>query len=1137
MVYQDKKVVDLRKGDSIMNKIQKKIASFLMILACMIQFFPVYGTETKPDSSFDDTIAYAKLGSVVETKEMSIRSVNGDPFTVVERDGKEGYLMKTDWKTLWLMCDVPKTAINGNPERKNYDVEIEYYDEGKGRMVLAYPVIKDGKTVNEESEAIYMKDDLCWKTATFTMQNPCFSSHMQGVQGVDFELATRSEFYGFSKGNIIVSSVKLKERTDKKNVEIDITSPHFGNHFFTGDDIDFDISINNITKETIEADVLVEAVDEFLNVPLSKTEKVTLKPGENTIKLNEKFGHYGYYYLFATVTSGDQVYSQKRTNFSYAYSSNGEFINDKFGYSCHWVKSWWRDAIDGGIEVAHKAGVGWMRDEHEWSEVEKEKGKHEVYDVFTKAVDKMHEQNIKFLCILAFGNDLYDGEKTVPYTEEGLTGWANYCAFMAKTLKGKASYFEVWNEYNHTPFNQRPDIADNDHYYTLLKRTYEAVNPIAPEIPLCGFTTAGISTGLMTATFEQGGADYLGAASYHLYPSGIDPTKTTILRDHRTVSEVCDKYKPELKTFLTETGYNATNVDRYLHARYDVTAFVLSQEDNILDRYFIYDYICDGNDGDNTENNFGSLEAKSQTYRVPFSARPAFISLSAMNNIMGTPDYVEKISAQDNTAFAYHFKRTQDGKDITVLWSNEPSAYLAVDFGKENLEVRDMYGNIINPYNKNGIYSFNLNSDPVYVIGEYEHIKEATPDIDISDVSLKAPIGEDVILTIYKHIPDDMKIEFTFGEYSLSKLMNEPEFHGNKAEIKLHLDAQKLGKKEKMKLKLYNDQSVFYSGDINIEYVEAVEVTGTTRSYSENDLTRWILDLEIKSNYYTSKPKAILKITSPNEFSKLIKPKNVPVLRPKETRKFSLNLPKISSLTSYRFGADLKLDNGDVVAVNLPIDFAVGFYAKNKPKIDGVIEPGEYNKDSVLVSNRYDQVVELISEGTWKGVEDQSAKSYAMWDEEYFYFACEVTDDVFSQAYTGSSIWRGDCIQLGLSYASRNGKPDSKSYSELGIARTDDGKIEIVNWSAESGTDPSSKDTVCAIERVENKTIYEVRFPWKQIVPEGAEMKAGSQLGFSMIVNESDGGARMGWIEFGAGVGDTKDPADFATIYLMGLTN
>lgn len=1120
-----------------MKKRGRRLASVLIVFALIIQLLPIYGVDIDSEPYFDDAIAYAKLGSSVKTSGMSVRSVNGNPFTVVERDGKEGYLLKTDWKTLWLMCDVSKTLINGNSERKNYDVEIEYYDEGKGRLVLAYPVIRNGKTVNEETEAVYMQDDSCWKKATFTMQNPCFSSHMQGVQGVDFELSARSEYYGFSKGNIIVSSVKLKERTDKANVEIDITSPHFANHFFTGDDIDFDISINNLTKETYDAEVLVEVVDEFLNVPLSKTEKVTLKPGENKIKLKEKFEHYGYHYLFITVKSEDKLYAQKRTNFSYAYSSNGELINDKFGYSCHWAASRYSDAIDGGIEVAHKAGVGWMRDEYTWATVEKEKGNYQVSDVFTKYVDKMEEQDIKLMFILSAGNSLYDGVNSVPYTEEGLKGWADYCAFMAKTLKGKAEYFEVWNEYNFTLFNDNADIANNKHYYTLLKSTYDAVQSVTSEIPLCGFATAGISTGLMTETFEQGGADYLEAASYHLYHAGVDPTKTTYFRDYCTVRDVCDNYKPELETFLTETGYSATEVDRYLHARYDVTAFVISQENNTLDHYFIYDYICDGNDGDNKENNFGVLEAKTQTYRVPFSARPAFISISAMNNILGTPDYVEKISAQDNTAFAYHFKRTQDNKDVTVLWSNEPSAYLSVDFGKDNLEVRDLYGNIIDTYNKNGVYSFNLNSAPVYVIGEYESIKEATPDIDISDVSLKAPMGENVVLTIYKHIPDDMNIEFTLGEYSLSKLMNKPEFKGNKAEIKLYLDAQKLGKKEKMKLKLYNDKTVFYSGDINIEYVEALEVVGSTRYYSQSDLTRWILDLEIKSNYYTSKPEGTMKIVAPDDFSRLIKPRAIPVLKPKETRKISLNLPKISSLTSYRFGADLKLDNGKVVSVTFPIDFAIGVYAKNKPKIDGVIEEGEYNKEFVLVSNRYDQVVELINQGSWKGALDQSANSYVMWDEEYLYFACEVTDDVFSQPYSGSSIWRGDCIQLGLSYASRNGSPNSKSYTELGVAKTDEGEIEIINWSVESGTDPSTKDTICAIERVGNKTYYEARFPWKQIAPKGAQVKAGSQLGFSMIVNECDGGSRMGWIEFGAGVGDSKDPVDFTTIYFINATN
>lgn len=485
-----------------------------------------------------------------------------------------------------------------------------------------------------------------------------------------------------------------------------------------------------------------------------------LTPGANTFKLNEEFNRYGYFFLHVTATAKDKsMYSFERTNFSYAYSSNGKFVNDKFGYSCHWEAAKYRGAIEGGIESAHRAGVGWMRDEHVWANVEKEKGKYEPSPYFTQYVEEMEEHDVKLYFLFGMGNGLYDGAGAVPYTEEGLEGWKNYCKFMARTLKDKAEAFEVWNEYNHLPFNSNPEVANNQHYYKLLKAAYEGARSEAPDVPIVGFATAGLAVGLYTTTFDLGGADFMDAVSYHLY-LGKDPSKSTLSRDHQTVRSVCDAYKPELKTVLSETGYNSVKVDRYLHARYDVISFVMSQENNILDLYFIYDYICDGNSPDNTEHNFGSLESWNQKYRVPFSARPAFISISAMNNILGTPDYVEKISAQDDTAFAYHLKRTQDNKDVTVLWTNEPSAYMTVDFGKGGLEILDMYGNKIDTYNKNGIYSFNLSGDPIYVVGEYESIKEARPDIDISDVSLKAPIGEEAVITIYKYIEDIQIIRF-----------------------------------------------------------------------------------------------------------------------------------------------------------------------------------------------------------------------------------------------------------------------------------------------------------------------------------------------------------------------------------------
>lgn len=1110
---------------------RRAFVSFLLIISIVIQSitFLAFAEENIEDG----VVASAYLGKTLKGTKMNVFSNERNVFPIAEREGKEGWVMKSDWKLSWLICDVDSSVVNGNAESKNYDVEIEYYDEGNGHFCLTYLSSFGGESKVIESDKVSLKNDLCWKTVTITMQCPAFDTSLNGG---DFRVITRSEYWGFSKTNVIISSVKVRERKDVSTVGIKVSSPVFGNNFFTGEELDFDIEFNNTENKTVEVDVIYEVFDEYKTKAFTKTEKMTLKPGITKHKFNEEFEYYGMLDFNVTVRCEEKnIYSTQKEYFSYNYSSNGKFVNDKFGYTCHWRNNNYKKAMDEGIPMARKAGVGWMRDELPWRDVEKEKGVLSTPPEF-RFVDIMEENDINLYFLIASGNKFYDGEKSVPYTEEGLEGWKRYCAYMTEQVKGKAEWIEVWNEYNHAWFNDNFERANNEHYYTLLKYAYEGIRSVDKDIKIAGFCTAGIVTGLYTTVFEMGGAEMIDAISYHNYYHA-SPNTVSILRDHQTVRNIADRYKPELETWFSETGYTSVKTDMAKHAPYDVQAFVLSQENNTLDCYIIYEYICSGVDPNNSEANFGALECSSQQYREPFGARPAFVANSAMCNIMGTPDYVSKISAQDNTTFAFRFKRTQDNKDVAVMWSSKPSAYMAIDFGKDDLEVYDMYGNKLNPYHKNGVYSFNIGDEPVYVVGDFEKFEESAPDIDISDVSIKAPIGETVVITAYKNIEEDMDIEVTFDEYSKTILLEEPKFVGNKAEIKLKVNSSTTGKSEILNLRLHNGDSTYYNGKISIEYVDALEVSGKTRQYKIDDITRWVLDLEIKSNYYTSSPDGKMTITGPSDFANLIAPIKIEKIKPQETKKLSIHLPKINKFTSYWFNSDILMNNNDLVKTNFTIDFAVAAYAKNKPTIDGKIEAGEYNSRTALNAYRFDQVYELQTPNSWKGEKDLSFKSYIMWDEEYLYLASEVTDDVFCQPYTGTNIWQGDCVQAAFAYAMHNNNTASRSYTEMGVAKSNNGEITMEKWNVETNTDPTNKNTICGIERIGDKTGYEIRIPWTEIVPEGEVVKNGTKIGFSMLVNDDDTYGRRGWIEFGSGVGRTKDVSQFATIYLTDLTN
>jgi len=102
----------------------------------------------------------------------------------------------------------------------------------------------------------------------------------------------------------------------------------------------------------------------------------------------------------------------------------------------------------------------------------------------------------------------------------------------------------------------------------------------------------------------------------------------------------------------------------------------------------------------------------------------------------------------------------------------------------------------------------------------------------------------------------------------------------------------------------------------------------------------------------------------------------------------------------------------------------------------------------------------------------------------------------------------------------------------VGTALSPEGVV-FVKYSNESGTTMDTTESISAVKRKGNKTVYEVRMPWSEAVPKGAEIKPNTEIGFSMLVNDNDGTGRRGWIEFGSGIGVYKAVDEFARIRLV----
>ena len=216
------------------------------------------------------------------------------------------------------------------------------------------------------------------------------------------------------------------------------------------------------------------------------------------------------------------------------------------------------------------------------------------------------------------------------------------------------------------------------------------------------------------------------------------------------------------------------------------------------------------------------------------------------------------------------------------------------------------------------------------------------------------------------------------------------------------------------------------------------------------------------------------------------------------------------------------------------MDFTAARFAKTKPKIDAVLENGEWDTATYLYSDSLEQV--YLSAGyVWNGVNDLSAKTIISYDEDNLYLYLDVTDDIHSANDKDSTIWKNDSVQFGITFAQREHDVFvGGTFTEISFSDTPDGAI-VWRHASEGNAFPTGKveSAEVAFRREGTHSYYEVSVPWKEITANSIDFDTLSKIGFSMLVNDNDGQGRKGWIEYGSGIGKSKDTSLFTFLNVL----
>jgi polysaccharide biosynthesis protein PslG len=162
-----------------------------------------------------------------------------------------------------------------------------------------------------------------------------------------------------------------------------------------------------------------------------------------------------------------------------------------FGVNIHfkdvWVRAKYKDDDLGQEVIALKnAGIGWVRRDMRWSDVEPEAGKYD-FSLYDQLVGALHGAGFRILLTLDYSNKNYENN-AAPSTDQGRAAFARFAATAALRYAGKVDVWEIYNEPNSPFWTPAPDA---DQYVLLANQATAAIRKAVPGAVIVGPALAG----------------------------------------------------------------------------------------------------------------------------------------------------------------------------------------------------------------------------------------------------------------------------------------------------------------------------------------------------------------------------------------------------------------------------------------------------------------------------------------------------------------------------------------------------------------------------------------------------------------------------------------------------------------------
>ncbi|MBT2518438.1 hypothetical protein J7E29_13420 [Streptomyces sp. ISL-90] len=820
----------------------------------------------------------------------------------------------------------------------------------------------------------------------------------------------------------------------------------------------------------------------------------------------------GWYEVDLVATAADGTTHAAGTDFSvlepYDFSDS---TDGRLSVATHYGMSWPLDSAP----LLARAGFSSARDEAYWAGQETTAGAFSWQPKVNAYQAKLEELSVDQFHILSYGNPLYF-EDEAPSTPEGREAFARYALASVEKFGTDDTIYEVWNEWN---WRDRDGAAGASaaHYVALLEVVVPAVKAEYPDAVLVGPALAPMEDweGWFREFATLGGLELVDAVSTHPYTFPQNPEGSARFEGHvDTLRGIMAEHGVDKPMYLSEVGWptstNSTGVTELTQAKHLVRAQLLAFADDI-ERFTIYDFMDDGLDPAENEHRFGIVRNANDP-RGAFTPKPAYVSNAVLARQIDELPFDRTV---DLGTDVHDVVFAGDGREVHAVWSTAPDGGALAFTTGGPVTVTDFYGakTTLTP-NANGAVTVSVGGEPVYVTGE------SITDVEVTTAfALQVDgeiVGDDASGTVVAdNTSGTAPLHFTVNAGGADTTGTAAA--GAAGEAAVTYPAQNSA----------GDRRYTATVSVDGDRVAWLSTTGVAASPLTLTGTHAVAE--------DGTEQLILRVANSSSRAVTV-----------DAVAWTIGESTGTGLESAEIAAEQTVDLVVPVAVTAAVAWSATLTRGDTPPIagSGTLKPigasTEVVHHTVTVDGMVDLAlaeangIDLTADGApavtgWEGEQDLSGTLWLTHDADNLYVTASMVDDAHANPGTGSDIWRGDGIQVGITAGAPGETP---RVQEIGFALGGAGEVDTYRWApTDQSTEPTGMQASVVRDEDAKTTVYEASIPWTTL---GID-PAARLLSTTVVVNENDGSGRAGWLTWGAGLAESKNPALYRSLLLSAV--